>query len=99
MTTVPQVCAALDQILWADAEAVARSSGFTQRRSKVTAPLFVQTLVFGWMADPNASVETLTKMAAARGVSITSQGIENRFTLGAVLVAAHLLNRAIAQAF
>lgn len=98
MTTVPQICAALERVLWVEADAVAHSTGFTQRESKLTAPLFMQTLVFGWMADPNASVETLTKMAASRGVSITSQGLENRFTLEAVFVAAHLLTCAIEQA-
>jgi hypothetical protein len=99
MVTVPQICDTIEHLLTAEAEAVARSSGFVQRESKLTASAFLQTLVFGWMADPGASMSQLTTMAAMRGVEISAQGLEQRFTLGAVRLARHVLERAVASAF
>jgi hypothetical protein len=32
------------------AEQIGRSSGFVQRQSKLSAAVFIQTLVFGWLA-------------------------------------------------
>lgn len=99
MVTVPQICDTIEHLLTAEAEAVARSSGFVQRESKLTASAFLQTLVFGWMADPDASMSQLTTMAAMRGVEISAQGLEQRFTLGAVRLARHILEQAVASAF
>ena len=49
MTTIPKVSEALTEMLTASAEAAGVVSGFVQRRSKLSAALFVQTVVFGWM--------------------------------------------------
>jgi hypothetical protein len=87
MTTIPQVAAALQATLLYFPNTIARSTGFTQRRSKCTAALFVQTLVFGWLAQPQATLENLTQTAAARGVRISAQGLDERFTaVGATLL-------------
>ncbi len=40
-TTIPERTQALHEILTVQAAATARSSGFVQRRSKLTGPLFV----------------------------------------------------------
>jgi hypothetical protein len=96
MVTVPQLTAALEHLLTAEAEAVARSSGFVQRASKLSAPAFLQTLVFGWMADPDASVGQLVTMAGLRGVALTPQALEQRFTPRAVRLVEHVLARALA---
>jgi hypothetical protein len=40
-----------------------------------TASTLVQTLVFGWLAHPDATVEQLAQMAATVGVDVTPQAL------------------------
>jgi hypothetical protein len=91
MVTIAQVSDALRATLHTAATEAARPSGFTQRRSKLSAAVFVQTLVWGWLADPAASVAALAQTAAAAGVRLTPQGLHQRFTqAGAALLRAVL---------
>lgn len=83
MTTIPEVAAALRDVLTTTAEAAAKASGCVQRRSKLTGGLFVQTLVYGWLATPLAGVQQLSQMAGALGVAISPQGLDQRFTVQA----------------
>lgn len=80
MTTIPQVAKAMQTILGPVATAAARHSRFVQRRSKLTGARFVQALVFGWLANPHASLEQLCQMAALLGGSIRPQRLAERFT-------------------
>ena len=79
-TTIPEVADALANVFTTTAEAIARDTRFVQRTSKLTGPAFVQTLTFGWLAKPQATLEELTLTASARGVSISPQGLDQRFT-------------------
>lgn len=78
MPTLPQVATAMQTVLGPIADAAARRTGFVQRRSKLTGARFVQTLVFGWLANPQASLENLCQMAATLGVSIRPQSLAAR---------------------
>ena len=40
----------------------------------------MQTLVYGWLAQPAASVEHLSQMASRLGVDVSPQAIDQRFT-------------------
>ena len=40
----------------------------------------MQTLVFGWLAHPTATVEQLAQMADRVGVDVSPQAIDRRFT-------------------
>ena len=42
--------------------------------------MLVQTLVLGWLHQPEASLGRLSQVAAALGVGITPQGLDQRFT-------------------
>lgn len=97
MTSVPQVAAALQHVLTATPAAQARASGFCQRRSKLSAEVFVQTLVLGWLANPAASLAELTSVAAAQGVAISPQGLDQRFRPPAAALLEAVLTTAIAQ--
>src|SRR5437764_11328448 len=97
MTTITQLAAAMQTVLTVFPETVARSSGFTRRRSKCTAARFVQTLVFGWLALPSATLENLAQTAAARGLPITPQGLTERFTPAAATLLRHVLAAAVAR--
>ncbi len=61
------------------ADAVARQTGFVQRRSKLGGSEMARTLVFGWLHNPQATLEELAQMATDLGVTISPQGLEQRF--------------------
>jgi hypothetical protein len=65
-------------MLQESAHQVGRTSGFVQRQSKFGGAELAQTLVWGWLANPQASLEELAQSAAAVGVSISAQGLDQR---------------------
>ena len=83
MTTIQQVSQKMPTILSSTADAAAQETRFVQRRSKLTGVKFAQTLVFGWLSNPQATLEELTQTAATLGVEITPQGLDQRFTRSA----------------
>jgi hypothetical protein len=78
MTTVPQLAQTLQTVFTTTADVAARTTGFVQRRSKLTGAAFVQALVFGWLANPHASIAALAQAAAVVGVAISPQGLDQR---------------------
>lgn len=82
MASLPQVARSLQAVLTDLPEPLARTSGFCRRRSKLTARVFVQTLVLGWWQQPAATLGQLCHLALLRGVAITPQGLDQRFTEG-----------------
>jgi len=95
MTTVADVTQALQALFTTTADHLARRSGFVQRASKLTGAAFVQALVFGWLANPQASVEALAQAAAAVGVAISAQGRDQRFTEAAATFLEEMLTAAV----
>jgi hypothetical protein len=80
MTTVPQVGRTLQTLFTTTAETAARSAHLIQRERKLTGAAFVQGLVFGWLAHPDATYTQLVQAIARAGSSITPQALEQRFT-------------------
>ncbi len=89
--TITQVADAMQTVLDSIPEQDARSTGFLQRKRKLTAAVFVKTLVFGFLADPHASRDELTRVAATLGLTISPQSLDERLTPGA----AELLRRVL----
>lgn len=77
-TTIAELSRILQTLLIEDADRLGRESGFIQRRRKLSGASFVQSLVFGWQANPQASLEELCQSAAICGVSISPQGLQGR---------------------
>jgi len=77
-TSLQELAAILQQLLIIDANHLGRTSGFIQRQRKLTGASFVQALVFGWQANPRASLEDLCQAACASGVTISPQGLQDR---------------------
>jgi hypothetical protein len=75
-----QLATVLQRLLTTVAEQAARETGFIKRVRQVTGALFVQTLVFGWLHRPDASYSELTAMGGTCGLTISSQGLAQRFT-------------------
>ena len=78
MTTVAELSQILQQLLIEDANQLGRESGFIKRQRKLSGASFVQSLVFGWQANPNASLEELCQSARVCGVEISPQGLQER---------------------
>jgi len=97
MTTIPQLVDVLQAVLGPTAETEAKKTGFVQRQSKLTGAKFVQTLVFGWLENPEATLEELAQTAMALGVSISPQGLDQRFTPSAADLLQAVLERAVQE--
>jgi Transposase DDE domain len=96
-TTIPQVARTMREILTATADTAARDTRFVQRTSPLGGATFSQTLVFGFLDNPQASLEELTQTAAALGVDITPQALDQRFTAPAAACLKQVLDAAIAR--
>src|SRR5919206_2190994 len=80
MPIIEQVADALQDVFGRVAQDLARNTRFVQRESKLGGAHFVQTLVFTYLANPDATLEELSQTAAALGVTITVEGLTQRFT-------------------
>jgi hypothetical protein len=83
MWTVTHLSTTLQRIVTTTANQLARETGFVQRASKLTGAAFVQALLFGWLNNPQATLQQLAQMAGTVGVAISPQGLEQRFTQAA----------------
>src|SRR5258708_14658330 len=79
MASVSQVECSLKHILEERANVLARETGCIERQRKFSGADLLQTLVFGWLSHPEASLETLTSMAAMREVYVTDTAVQKRF--------------------
>jgi len=97
MTSIPQVAEAMQVILGEVAARAGRTSGFVQRTSKLGGAELTQALVFGWLANPQASREELAQAAVAVGVSISAQGLEQRLGETAAACLRQVVETAVQQ--
>ncbi|NTV65135.1 MAG: IS4 family transposase [Oscillochloris sp.] len=97
MSSIPQVATAMEHVLTTVARQAARATGFIQRQRAFDGAQFVQTLVFGWLHNPQATTDDLVAMAADLGVTISAQGLADRFSDAAVACLEQVLQAAIAQ--
>jgi len=70
----------LQNLLLQAARQAGLESRFLLRRSKLSPEAFVQTLVFGWLANPSASLQQLSQTAALVGTNLSAQALDQRFT-------------------
>src|SRR5215210_8315629 len=97
MVTVAQLTDTLHPVLTTVAEAAAQTSGMIQRQGNVTGANFVQTCVFGWLAQPAASLSQLAQTAATCGLAISPQGLDQRFTAQAATCLKTVLEAAMRE--
>jgi hypothetical protein len=83
MTTLQQVGNHLQKLLIEDANRLGRSTGFIQRARKFSGASFAQTVILGYQADAQASLEALCQCASTCGVSISPQGLQERLNAAA----------------
>jgi hypothetical protein len=67
------------KFFFGDAETLARETQFVQRSSKMTGSVFLKTLVFGLLENPQASLNDLREFCVERfGIEVTTQGLHDR---------------------
>lgn len=98
MNIVNDIAQALQVVLTDRADELAREVGFIKRQREVTGSGFVQALVFGWLAEGEARLETLSQSCKNVSVDISRQGLHQRFTPEAATFLKAVLYEALAQA-
>jgi hypothetical protein len=79
MANVSQIEQCLKQVLEERANVLAREMGCIKRQRKWSGADLIQTLVFGWLTHPDASLETLASTAAIREVYVSDTAVHKRF--------------------
>ena len=98
MSSISQVSDALRRVLTTRAKELERATGFVERSTaQLDGPTFVQTTVFGWMDNPEASYAQLRHVAASLGVSVSNQAVEQRFGVESAALLRQLLQEAVGE--
>lgn len=79
MTSVSQVEETLKTVIEERACVLARATGCIQRERAFSGADLLQTLVFGWLTHPDASLEMLASTAAIREVYVSDTAVQKRF--------------------
>ena len=67
MLVLTELADTLQTLFTTEANALARDTGFVRRQRVFTGATFVQTLVFGWLHNPHATLDELVDVAADLG--------------------------------
>ncbi len=93
MINVTQFAEILRQTLEEEANTLAKETGFIQRERVLSGADFAQTLIFGWLSEPEISLDGFTQVAGRREIEITASGLHQRFTPEAAAFLQRLLER------
>jgi hypothetical protein len=85
----------MQEVLTNEANQAGRASGFVQRQSKFDGAALVQTLVFRYLSDPDATTDDLAQTAATLGIPITGSGILQRCNKAAATCLHTVLGKAV----
>jgi Transposase DDE domain len=80
MQSLSQIEEQVTYVMEERARILARETGCIQRERKFDGADLLQTLVFGWLAHPQSSLEQLASTAAIRDVVVSDTAIQKRFT-------------------
>lgn len=97
MDAVFQIAGALQTVLTTAANALAKSTGVIQRERKFNGASLAQTFVFGWLSNPQATLDELAQMAACCGAAVKPQAVAQRLTFKLADFFKQLLEVATAQ--
>ena len=95
MSILSKIADSMQVVLTQTANIIAKETGFVKRLRKLDGSKFVQTLVFGWLSNPDSTIEELAQTAAALDVPITPQGLDKRFTPEAANLLEKVLENAV----
>jgi len=93
--TITQIAHVLQNLLGPVSNQLALQTGFTRRSSKVTGSVFVQSLVFSSLHTPRFGYRELVTQAGIAGVTVSKQGLEQRFSARSAALLRGVLERAV----
>lgn len=93
MSSVSQVAEVIEQILNEEACDLARETGFIKRERTFDGADFAQSLIFGWVQEPQISLDGLIQVLGRREVNLSSPGLSQRFTEACAAFFHRLLER------
>jgi hypothetical protein len=86
----------LQRFFHGEAELTGKVTFFTRRRSKVTASRFLQCVVFGWLANPLASLNDLAAFFLDHwDIRVSPQGLDDRIHRSTVAFMKSMLQDAL----
>jgi hypothetical protein len=97
MSTITQVAETVQRILGEEVEPLAREVGFIERERVISGADFVQSLILGWLQEPEITLDGLTQVLQRREGSISGSGLSQRFTPEAASLMQHVLERLCAE--
>ena len=80
MEILSQIAEGMQGVLTDASDIIGIQTGFIKRERKFSGSGFIQTLVFGWLSNPESTLEELCQTAVALGIDISPQGLNKRFT-------------------
>jgi len=97
MSTITHFAETVQRIIGEEVEQLAREVGFVERQRVISGSDFVQTLILGWLQEPEITLEGLTQVLERREVSISASGLSQRFTPEAATLLQRVLERLCAE--
>ena len=97
MSTITQFAATTQRILEEESEQLAREVGTVSRDRVISGADFVQSLILGWLQEPEITLDGLTQVLERREVSISASGLSQRFTQEAATLLQRVLERLCAE--
>ncbi len=97
MNTITHFAETVQRIVGEEAEQLAREVGFIRRKRVISGADFVQTLILGWLQEPEITQDGQTQVLQRREVSITASGLSQRFTPEAATLLQRVLERLSAE--
>src|SRR5271157_255542 len=92
--TLDKLADSLQTLFTTTADHAAKDSGMIQRQRTITGAGFVQTLVFGWLDDPKATLDDL-----GDELGVSKQGLDQRFDARAADCLWRVVRKATQQLF
>jgi len=95
MVRIPDLQQALQFVLTDSATEHGATSGWQQRQGQISPSQFVQTLVWGFLENPEATLGQLAHVAHATGALVTPQALSQRFSARSVALLRGVLEDAL----
>lgn len=96
MEILSQVATTMQIVLTETANQLAKETSLIKRQRKLTGASFAQTLVFGWLSNPDATLEDLAQTSAAVGAGVSAEALFQRFTPDAAVFLGQLVDHSVA---
>lgn len=84
MTTITEFCHTLQHLLTTTANHLAKTTGFIQRERQISGAGFAQTLILGFLNNPQMTYKQCHHHAIQAGLKVSVQALDQRFNASAV---------------